>query len=230
MRFEYLIGIRYLRARRHERFVSLIALISLAGVAIGTFALTVVLAVMSGFEEDLRARLLAFTPEVAVTVGPGESGRIAGLSARIAALPGISGVARFASSQVMLVSTTADGVPAYVAGGALRAVEARHNPVLRELETTLTAGSPAAMDQTFPVSVNDHGIKRMVQLPGAIIGDGLAEDLGVRVGEPVIVIAPASLGAGSTPRLRRFVVAGLFHSGMFEYDSSLIFVSLRNGQ
>jgi lipoprotein-releasing system permease protein len=130
----------------------------------------------------------------------------------------------------MLVSTTSEGVPAYVAGGMLRAVEARHNPVLRELESTLTAGSPAAMDQAFPVTVTDRGVKRVVQLPGAIIGDGLAEDLGVRVGEAIIVIAPASLGAGSTPRLRRFVVAGLFHSGMFDYDSSLIFVALHNGQ
>ena len=71
MRYEYLIGLRYLRARRRERFVSLIALISLAGVAIGTFALTLVLSVMSGFQEDLRARLLAFNPEIRVdTTGP----------------------------------------------------------------------------------------------------------------------------------------------------------------
>src|SRR5436305_10730956 len=66
MRYEYLIGLRYLRARRRERFVSLIAIISMAGVAIGTFALTVVLSVMSGFQEDLRARLLAFNPEITV--------------------------------------------------------------------------------------------------------------------------------------------------------------------
>ena len=66
VRFEYLIGMRYLRARRRERFVSLIAIISLAGVALGTFALTVVLSVMSGFQEDLRERLLAFNPHVTV--------------------------------------------------------------------------------------------------------------------------------------------------------------------
>jgi lipoprotein-releasing system permease protein len=66
VRFEYLIGLRYLRARRRERFVSLIAIISLAGVALGTFALTVVLSVMSGFQEDLRQRLLAFNPHVTV--------------------------------------------------------------------------------------------------------------------------------------------------------------------
>ena len=66
MRFEYLIGVRYLRARRRERFVSLIAIISLVGVAIGTFALTVVLSVMSGFQEDLRDRLLSFNPHITV--------------------------------------------------------------------------------------------------------------------------------------------------------------------
>src|SRR5215467_7837306 len=66
MRFESLIGIRYLRARRRERFVSLIAIISLAGVALGTFALTVTLAVMSGFQQVLRDRLLAFTPQVTI--------------------------------------------------------------------------------------------------------------------------------------------------------------------
>src|SRR5579864_6041170 len=66
MGFEYLIGLRYLRARRRERFVSLIAIISLAGVALGTFVLTIVLSVMSGFQEDLRQRLLAFNPHVTV--------------------------------------------------------------------------------------------------------------------------------------------------------------------
>ncbi len=67
MRFEFLIGLRYLRARRQERFfVSLIAIISLAGVMLGTFALSVDLAVMSGFEEDLHKRLLAFTPHLTI--------------------------------------------------------------------------------------------------------------------------------------------------------------------
>ena len=66
MRFEFLIGLRYMRARRRERFVSLIAVISLAGVMLGTFALSVNLAVMSGFEEDLHRRLLAFTPHITI--------------------------------------------------------------------------------------------------------------------------------------------------------------------
>src|SRR6516225_5350760 len=119
MRYEYLIGLRYLRARRRERFVSLIAVISLAGVAIGTFALTVVLSVMSGFQEDLRSRLLAFDPEISLdTKGQQPDG--GDLQRKISAMPGVVGVAPFTASQVLAVSTTAEGVPAYVAGGTLR--------------------------------------------------------------------------------------------------------------
>jgi lipoprotein-releasing system permease protein len=228
VRFEYLVGIRYLRARRRERFVSLIALISLIGVAIGTFALTVVLAVMSGFEEDLRDRLLAFNPQIAVTSIETDADLTA-LAHMLTTLPGVVGVAPFVSSQVMAVSTTAEGTPAYVSGGTLRAMVARDNPVLKELQSTLTKGTLAVLDQTYPASVKDHGQRRVVRLPGAILGDALAEELGLRLGEPLIVISPASLGA-STPRLRRFAVAGLFHSGMYEFDSSLIFAALGQGQ
>src|SRR5579872_2924194 len=139
MRFEYLIGLRYLRARRRERFVSLIAVISLAGVAIGTFALTVVLSVMSGFQEDLRARLLAFNPEITVDT-TGQQADLGGLEQKISAMPGVVGVAPFLTSQVLAVSTTPSGLPAYVAGGTLRGVLAVHNPVLTELNRTLESG------------------------------------------------------------------------------------------
>jgi lipoprotein-releasing system permease protein len=231
VRFEYLIGVRYLRARRRQRFVSLIAVISLVGVTIGTFALTVVLSVMSGFQEDLRDRLLSFNPHVTVEHTGAGSGDLTALRQRIGSLPGVVGVAPFIASQVMMVSTSATGVPGYVAGGSLRGVVAHDNPVLTELDRTLTVGSLAALDRTYPVELTDHGKKRTVQLPGAIIGKSLAFDLGLRVGDPLVVISPASLGAGAgAPRLRRFVVSGLFASGMYEFDSALIFVALKDGQ
>jgi lipoprotein-releasing system permease protein len=231
VRFEYLIGIRYLRARRRERFVSLIALISLAGVAIGTFALTVVLSVMSGFQEDLRDRLLAFNPHITVERGETRNTALDGLRERIASMTGVAAVAPFITSQVMAVSLTSSGAPGYVFGGVLRGVIARDNPVLTELQSTLEIGSLAALDQTHPVTVVDHAKKRVVELPGAIIGKSLASDLGLRLGDPMIIISPASLGAGAgAPRLRRFVVSGFFYSGMYEFDSSLIFVALDAGR
>jgi lipoprotein-releasing system permease protein len=228
VRYEYLIGMRYLRARRRERFVSLIALISLAGVAIGTFALTVVLSVMSGFQEDLRARLLAFNPEITVEK-TGNNTSSTGLKQKIAALPGVAGVAPFITSQVLVVSTTPAGTPAYVSGGTLRGVIAANNPVLSELRSTIESGSLESLERLHPVNTIAQGVRRTVELPGTIIGKTLADDLGVGIGDPIIVISPASI-EGGTPRLRRFVVGGLFHSGMYEYDSSLVFVALNNGQ
>jgi lipoprotein-releasing system permease protein len=231
VRYEYLIGIRYLRARRRERFVSLIAVISLAGVAIGTFALTVVISVMTGFQEDLRARLLAYNPQISIEQPNASEAALRELADRIGQIHGVTGVAPFIRSQVLTVSTTESGLPAYVSGGTLRGVIPTDNPVLTELRSTLTGGSLAGLATTHPVTIVDQGQRRLVELPGAIIGKSLANQLDIRIGDPIIVISPASLAAGAgTPRLRRFVIAGFFSSGMYEFDSTLIFTSLRDGR
>jgi len=231
LRFEYLIGIRYLRARRRERFVSLIALISLAGVTLGTFAPSLALSVMSGFQEDLRNRLLAFTPEVTVERGDGAVWNSAELKRRIAAMPGVEAVAPFVTSQVMAVSNTPSGVPGYVSGGILRGVIARDNPVLTELKNTLANGRLESLDEMHPVEIADGGAKHVAELPGAIIGKTLAFSLGLQPGDVVTLVSPASMGGGiGAPRLKRYVVAGFFYSGMYEFDSSLIFVSLKDGR
>ena len=231
MRYEFLIGLRYLRARRRERFVSLIAIISLAGIAIGTFALSVALSVMSGFEKDLRARLLAFTPQVTIERTDGGVWNPAELEKKIAAMPGVVAAAPFVTSQVMAVSSTDSGAPGLVSGGILRGVQPHDNPVLKELKDTLENGTLADLETTHPVTIVDKGVKRVVQLPGAILGKSLAFELGVRPGDAVILISPASLGAGiGPPRLKRFVVTGFFHSGMYDFDSTLMFVALKDGR
>jgi lipoprotein-releasing system permease protein len=222
---------RYLRARRRERFVSLIAVISLAGVTLGTFALTVALSVMSGFQEDLRGRLLAFTPEVTVERTDAQVWNPASLRAKIAAMPEVEAVAPFVSSQVMAVSSGAGGVPGYVAGGILRGVIARQNPVLSELRRSLEGGTLETLDQPHRVTIVDGGQKREVELPGAIVGRTLAFELGLQVGDTVTIISPASLAAGiGGPRLKRFVVTGYFYSGMYEFDSTLIFAALKDAR
>ncbi len=226
-----LIGLRYLRARRRERFVSLIAIISLAGVTLGTFTLTVALSVMSGFQEDLRNRLLAFTPQITIERADGGVWNPANLEKRISALPGVIASAPFVTSQVMAVSSTDSGVPGLVSGGILRGVVAHDNPVLKELKDTLESGSLDALETTHPVTIVDKGVKRQVQLPGVIIGKQLAFDLAAKPGDPIILISPASLGAGiGPPRLKRFVVVGFFHSGMYEFDSTLMFTDLKDGR
>jgi len=232
MRFEYLIGLRYLRARRRERFVSLIAIISLSGVMLGTFALTVALSCMSGFQVDLRARLLSFTPQIVVERTDGQVWNPAALQQQISAIPGVVAVAPFVTSQVMAVGSSPGGAPSYMSGGMLRGVIAKDNPVLRELQDTLQSGNLASLAETHPVEVADNGVKRTVDLPGAILGRTLALDLGaVRIGDLVTLISPASLaGAAGSPRLKRFVVTGFFYSGMYDFDSTLIFVDIQAGR
>lgn len=230
MRFEYLIGLRYLRARRKERFVSLIALISLVGVTLGTFVLSLTLSIMSGLQEDLRARLLAFTPHITVERTSAGAWQPDTLQRRISSIPGVAAAAPFVSAQVLAVSGGSDSTPGYVAGGTLRAVVAHDNPVLTQLKESMTAGSLDALGSTIDVSLQEAGARRTVKLPGAVIGKSLADDLGLRPGDPVTLVAPATLGSGTMPRLRRFAVGGFFHSGMPEYDSALVFVALPDGR
>jgi lipoprotein-releasing system permease protein len=231
LRYEFLIGLRYLRARRRERFVSLIAVISLAGVTLGTWALTVALSVMCGFQEDLRGRLLSFTPQITIERTDGGIWNPAALEKKFAALRAVTASAPFVTSQVMAVSSTDSGAPGLVTGGILRGVVAHDNPVLKELQDTLESGSLAGLETMYPVTIVDKGVKRQVELPGAIIGKQLALDIDARPGDPIILISPASLSAGiGPPRLKRFVVAGYFHSGMYEFDNTLIFVALKDGR
>ena len=103
--------------------------------------------------------------------------------------------------------------------------------MLKELKDTLEVGTLTDLETTHPVTIVDKGVKRVVQLPGAILGKSLAFELGARPGDPVILISPASLGAGiGPPRLKRFVVTGFFHSGMYDFDSTLVFVALKDGR
>src|SRR5262249_42674006 len=102
MRYELFIGLRYLRAKRSEAFISLITIISMLGVMIGVLTLNVVLAVMTGFEEDLRDRILGFNPQVIVLGTSGTISDYTGVAGRLRQLPGVVAAAPFVYGQVML--------------------------------------------------------------------------------------------------------------------------------
>src|SRR5207248_1626361 len=106
-------------------------------------------------------------------------------------------------------------------------VIAPENPVLAQLSEALTPNALAALGSLHRITEGAGAQRRKVNLPAAILGKSLAADLDVRIGDVITVISPSSLGgAADTPRLKRFVVAGLLHSGMAEYDASLMFVNL----
>lgn len=208
MRFESFIAMRYLMARSKQTFISVISVTSVLGVALGVASLIVVLGVMNGFTKDLRDKILGVNAH-AITMS--SSGSIAGyepIMQKIKGVPGVTGVTPFVYSEVMI--STANGVKGLV----LRGVDPD------------TAGSVLSIrdhmqDGSFADLVRDG-------MPGIIIGRDLARRLGVGIGGRVNLLSPSGekTATGFTPKVRPFRVVGVFKTGMWEYDSSLGFISL----
>ncbi len=223
MRYEYLIGLRYLRAKRTEGFISLITIISTLGVMIGVMTLNVVLAVMTGFEEDLRDRILGFNPHVLVQAAEGAIADPDALTQQVRLAADVLVAAPFVSGQVMLASQDA------VLGVTVRGVTAASEGAL-DVRSRLMYGDLASL--TTLHRVTDEASGRSVQLPGLVIGKGLAAELGLRRGDPVSVVSPLARPTvvGMVPRVKRFAVVGVFESGMAEYDDALVLMDLPQAQ
>ena len=222
MRYELFIGLRYLRARRRETFISLITVISVLGVMIGVMTLNVVMAVMTGFEETLRDRLLGINAHVAL-VKSGDQLRdyekLVELAQKtkgvVAASPSIYG-------QVMLTSGPR------VSGVVVRGVDPDRVNQVVDIERYIKEGSLQSLKQQQPLQIQG----RTILLPGVIIGIRLANQLGVFLGSPIQVVSPlgSPTAIGVIPKVRRFVVVGIFDSGMSEIDSTLVYMNLSDAQ
>ncbi len=222
MNYELFIGLRYLRGRRRETFISLITVISILGVMIGVMTLVVVMAVMTGFEETLRDRLLGINAHV-VLMKPGD--RLTEYEAvleKVAREPGVVAAAPSIFGQVMVTSGNR------VTGVVVRGVDPDRANRVVDIETYIKGGKLLDLKTARRVQVEGKSI----ELPPVIIGTRLADQLAVRVGIPIQVVSPLGQATvmGMIPKVRRFVVVGLFDSGMHEYDSSLIFMSLADAQ
>jgi len=223
MRYEYLISLRYLRAKRKEVFISLITVISTLGVMIGVMTLNIVLAVMTGFEEDLRDRILGFNPHVLVQAEEGAVADSNELLARVRVIEGVLDASPFVSGQVMLASQE------NVVGVTVRGITAAAGKIL-DVSSRLKYGDLA--DLATRHQVTDEASGRTVDLAGVIIGKDISRDLGLRIGDPVSVVSPLSrpTAVGMVPRVKRFAVVGVFESGMAEYDAGLVLIDLPQAQ
>ena len=220
MRYELFIGLRYLRAKRRDAFISLITIIATLGIAIGVMTLDITLSVMTGFEEDLRDRILGFTPHVSIWSYLGQIGNADQLLATTRALPGVTDAQPFIYGQIMLTT------PEHFAGVLVRGIVPRSD-ANSDLAGRLRSGSIDQLDRRFAVPLQG-GQGATVQLPGIIVGGELAHQLGVQVGDSVGVASTA--GSSAVPRIRNFAVVGEFDSGMPEYDAGLAYVSLADAQ
>lgn len=219
--FPLFIGLRYLRARKREASLSLIGSIATIGIALGVMTLNVVLSVMSGFESDLRERILGLTPHVTIDSAIGRMQASPDLLARVAAVPGVDAVAPFAVGQIVLSSGDE------LAGVELRGVAAEGGAT--DLARHVDGGDLGDLARQHPVADAEG---TAVRLPGIILGRDVAAQLHVAKGDPVTVVSPQGVptALGMVPRVKRFVVVGVFRSGMSEYDATRVFVHLPEAQ
>src|SRR5438132_3304242 len=222
MKYELFIGLRYLQARRQETFISLITVISVLGVMIGVMTLNVVMAVMTGFEETLRDRLLGINAHIALVKTGDQLRNYEKLLEEVRHENGVVAASPSIYGQVMLTAGPR------VSGVLVRGVDPdRVNGVI-DIQKYMIEGSLQNLKQPQPLHLDD----RTVLLPGLILGVRLANQLGVFVGSPVQVVSPlgSPTAIGVIPKVRRFMVVGLLKTDMSEIDSTLVFMNLYDAQ
>lgn len=227
MRYELFISLRYLRAKRRETFISLITVIATFGVMLGVMTLNIVLSIMTGFEEDLRSRILGFNPHILVTSLSGTFSDYQQAVEKARQVPGVAAAGPFIYSQVMISSRQS------VSGVLVRGLDPTLANAVVDLSPHLKEGTVEGLGRPQEVTTRDGEEERTVTLTGVIIGQALARQLGVLVGDPINVVSPLNATPGPlgmTPKVKRFVIAGIFDSGMYNYDEGLMIMSLTDAQ
>ncbi|MEW6683664.1 MAG: lipoprotein-releasing ABC transporter permease subunit [Nitrospirota bacterium] len=224
MSYQVLIALRYLRAKRRQRTVSLNTFISIAGVTLGVAALIATLAVMSGFEENLREKILGTNAHVVIVDRAQRP--IKGyeeLVKTVSKLPHVVAAAPFIFNQVLLTAES------NVSGVVLRGIDPATEGSVTDLERNLIDGRLADLTTAFPPPEDKPELSPRF---GIIIGKELALRLGVFMGDTLNVVSPqGTMGPfGMVPKLRPYQVVGIFDSGMYDYDSSFAYISIEQAQ
>ncbi|MFQ5354592.1 MAG: ABC transporter permease, partial [Thermodesulfobacteriota bacterium] len=224
MSYEFFVGLRYLRAKRKQTFVSVITVISILGITVGVSALIIVLSVMSGFEDTLKEKILGLNSHV-VVLGVGHGIEDYDRVARVAgSVEGVEGVSPFTYNQAMLSSASS------AIGVVVRGLDVKTAGEATVIPERIKEGSLEGLGVELGAGVKDG--KTEAALPGIALGRELAQKLAVGPGDRISLISPTGTmtPAGPMPRMTAFSVSGIFELGMYEYDSSIAFVSLQNAQ
>lgn len=208
--FEWMLAFRYLRARRAEGFISVIAGFSLAGIALGVATLIVVMAVMNGFRSELLGRILGISGHVQVYDTRGALFDYDALAAKLGEIPEVTAVIPQVEGQVM---ASANGQAQGVMVNGMRAADIAKKSLVMD---HIVDGSLAGFDRG----------------EGVMIGSRLAQKMGLGIGDSITLISPEGRAtvAGMMPRIKAYPVAAIFDVGMFEYDSGLVFMPFEESQ
>lgn len=208
-RYEWLVGTRYLRSGHRRGFLSFITAISVLGLALGVAVLLVVMSVMNGFESELRGRILTVTSHATLMGLEDSLPDWQRARTQADAMPGVAGTAPYVEKRAMMAAGSR------LAGSQLRGIDPQQEQAIVGIGGTLVAGSLAELQ------------------PGSwriVLGEALADELQVKPGDSIIVIAPEGTvtPTGLVPTRRRFTVSGVFRSGMYEYDRGLALMNIRD--
>jgi ABC-type lipoprotein release transport system permease subunit len=252
--FETRVGLRYLKAHSRDGFISIVTIIAVVGVCLGVMALIIVLSIMSGFEDDLKKKILGAHAHIVVGKNGDDFSEYDAVKERVRRIDGVKTAAAFVMGDAMI--STDIGLSGTLVKGVDPAdrkatAELRTNVVKGDLDHLLDPsqipgqsssldyfpppkqGKPPPDGSPFEIPAMREKLKPEKILPGIIIGRELARTLRAYVGDTVKLVSPVSeeIGPlGPTPKLRRFRVAGIFYSGMYEYDAKFTYISMKEGQ
>ena len=246
MRFEFFIAARYLRAKRRQAVVGVITAISVIGVAAGVASLIIALAITNGMRRDLQERLVGSTSHVDLMRVAGDGIRDwRPLLARLRQVPHVVAAAPGLYGQVLISRGARSG------GALIKGVIPADEKTVGDLLQSVRLGSVAELEPVAPLSTPLGGLRPILRdrtakggvpgsvagsavqaVPPIVIGKDLAETIGAKVGDGVLVTSPQGelTPLGLVPRYQRFQVVGIFKSGFYQYDSSYAFVRLRDAQ
>ncbi len=207
--FEWFVSLRYLRAKRKQKFISLITVISILGVAVGVLALIVVLSVYTGFTEGLRDQIIGVNAHAVVQQYGTVITKTDAVRQRIETVPGVVATTPYVYAQALISSADRS------TGIVLRGIDPRSATQVLSIGEKMKLGRLTDLNAT-------------TQVPGIVLGQDLAEQLRVGVGEKIRLLSPNGplSPMGVLPKIRSCVVVGIFSTGMYDYDSTMGFISL----
>lgn len=211
--YHFFIARRYFKSKKKHSGISVNTVISIAGVALGVMTLITVLSVMSGFHEDLREKILGVNSHVVVLSYEGRMKDHVEVMEKVGAIRGVIHSSPFVYGQVML-----------------RSGDRAYGVVVRGIDPDVETGTTDILNDLKSGSIKD--LNKGTGLPGIIIGKELLRNLGLFTGDVIEMVSPVSEAGplGMIPKMKKFRVAGYFEAGMYEYDSSLAFINLRDAR
>ena len=208
--FEWMLSLRYLRARRKEGFISVIAGFSFLGIMLGVATLIIVMAVMNGFRQELLTKILGLNGHLLIQPLESPLTDWEAVADRVSKIPGIRLAAPIVEGQALASS------PFNASGVLVRGIRAADLGKLTSIAKNIKQGTLDGFDQS----------------QGLAIGSRLAEQLSVRAGDNLTLVAPrgAVTPMGTTPRIKSYKIAAVFEIGMSEYDAAFVFMPLPEAQ